>query len=326
MSARNLSQLILSIFLLASCSNTTPITSKTPQATNVPPTASNTLTPTVRVTETVFYADTLTPAAIEEIAFPVDTKWVDITKHFPAESDRTFHIKATQGQILMAAVQQGALYPIAIVGDDGVSLTGRWFHPYWRGTLPATQGYSITVYNYQYTPAAVDLTIRLALSASGETGQVFAYHNEELGLSFNYPASFAPMDYPTNSSLLKDTQQLLSLALVDPTYFDNTNLSEAFLVVATNDMQSSDCEFGNEHETFNSLDFAHFTTFDAGAGSIYQYHVYQTAQARKCFQFIVWLHSSNLENYDPSVNIKAFDEAAILRLFTNILETVIIIK
>jgi hypothetical protein len=325
MSIRNLPRFILFIFFIVSCSNTTPTASRTSSATNVPPTISNTLTPAVEATETALPTDTPTPATIEEITFPADAKWVDITKHFPAESDRTFHLEATQGQILMVAVKHGALYPIAIVGDDGVSLTGRWFNPYWRGVLPTTQGYSITIYNYQYSPSAADLTIRVALSAPGETGQVFTYHKDELGLSFNYPDLFAPMDYPDpNLYLLRDTQQLLSLALVDPTYLDNTNLGEAFLVVITNDTQGPECETGNKRETFNGIDFAHFTAFDAGAGNIYQYHIYQTTYTQKCFQFMVWLHSSNLGNYDPSVNIKAFDEAATLKLFTNILETVVI--
>lgn len=324
-SIKNLSWFLLFSFFIVSCAITTSTGSQTSSAKNVPSTVQNTLTPTIEATEMALSTDTPTPTTIEEITFPTDAKWLDITKHFPAESDRTYYLEAAQGQILMVAVKQGALYPIAVVGDDGVSLTGRRFNPYWRGILPTAQGYSITVFNYQYTPSAVDLTTRIALAVPGEIGPVVEYHNDELGLSFSYSDLFAPMDYPDpNLSLLRDTQQLLSLALVDPAYFEGTNLGEAFLVVIASDTQGSACQTGKKHEAFNGIDFAHFTAFDAGAGNWYSFHIYQTATEQKCFQFMVWLHSSNLGNYDPSVNIKAFDEAATLKLFTNILKTVVI--
>jgi hypothetical protein len=77
----------------------------------------------------------------------------------------------------------------------------------------------------------------------------------------------------------------------------------------------------NGNVTFNGYNFAYSTASDAGAGNIYNQHIYRTLDHGICYEVIYFIHYSNIGNYSPGV-VKEFDLNALLQKFNEILSTI----
>ena len=75
--------------------------------------------------------------------------------------------------------------------------------------------------------------------------------------------------------------------------------------------------------TENGTDYSRASLTDAGAGNLYEDKVFALAGTSPCLAVRYFIHSTNIENYDPGT-VTAFDEAALLAQFDGIRQTLII--
>lgn len=150
------------------------------------------------------------------------------------------------------------------------------------------------------------------------------YTNSKFGYQISYPKQFTVLD-----SLVENAD----LALEYPKSFtEGTNLSEAKIIVAA--LVGSEITDGakcltnpytgvplTESVTQDGQKFYIYNIDDAGAGQRYNYRAYQTLHASNCYTILLQLHSSAIENYDPSMKIKAFDDIKVNAEFEKIFQT-----
>lgn len=150
------------------------------------------------------------------------------------------------------------------------------------------------------------------------------YTNSQFGYRISYPLTFTELDAAVES---------VDLALAYPTSFTaGTNLSEAKITAAAH--QGIEVSNGpkcltnpysgaalTESVMHDGQKFFTYNIDDAGMGQRYNYRAYQTLRTNICYTVVLQLHSGAIENYDSSMNIKAFDSVAVNAEFEKIFKT-----
>jgi hypothetical protein len=67
-------------------------------------------------------------------------------------------------------------------------------------------------------------------------------------------------------------------------------------------------------KTIDGIQYSIATTTDAGAGNYYEEHVFAIASSTPCFAVRYFIHSTNIENYDPGT-IKEFNYTSLIKEF-----------
>jgi hypothetical protein len=270
------------------------------------------------------------------ILFDVNGTYKDVYDSIPAGSSRTYSFNASKGQITsISALPQipagswGYMH-LQIKGADGTLLCPQAPNtdcPFWRGSLPSSQTYLVTV-----TPEgdATNFVLRVAINPPGKNSQTFQYNNSSTGLSIRYPDMFVPSPAPYGNY---KTQPELTLQLIDEATFNKTNLGQAQLMISSTkdsaivatctepDAGGGEVEQAAGNEVINGYNFVHTTSDGVGAGNLYEQEIYRTVVNNTCFEVIYYLHSSNIGNYPADSGITEFDRNAVLQKFYSVFST-----
>lgn len=338
--------LISTLFILTACNapavtpvvkqTSTEITIASPTAQVIPLAATSTLeipSPTQQSAQAVI-VPTSTPlpppqtGASNTIKFDAGGTWKDIQDSVTAGSSKVYTLNAMQGQVMSVSIT-GGYFPLQIQGRDGTALCPVEQNSecsFWRGTLPLSQDYFITV---KSGGDQTKFTLRVAINPLGKAEQAFTYNGGNITLT--YSDQFAPSSLP--STLNNKTSLQLALQLIDTNSYINTNLGEAYFVLgsSTDSQIIADCtqpnqsgsgfEISNGNVIFNSYNFTSSSSSDAGAGNIYNQYIYRIVNKGVCYEVIYFIHSSNIGNFPPGV-VKEFDINTLLQKFNGILSTI----
>jgi len=357
-----LALLVVGLTILACTANVTPLNttpSSTPaippqtivEATQVPPTSASesqssstaTANPTEVFVETksALSTDTVVPpkdSGTSPIRFAPNGTYVDVLDSIPAGTSKTYSVHALRGQIMSVSVHQGSnenwtVIPIKVRGADGTTLCPA--KPdmscyFWRGALPATQDYFVTLIP---DISVSDFMLRVAINPPDTATQSFIYESHDRHVMFQYSDEFAPVrlsDAPVSKFMPE-----IALQFIDSTFYANTNLDEAyFLYGSTTDPSivasctQPQVAGGPEtvigHVNLSGVDFVHSEGEGVGAGNIYDVTNYRAVYNNACYEITFFIHSGNIGNYDPSSGIKEFDYDTLLQKFEAILSTLVI--
>lgn len=269
-------------------------------------------------------------AAPVPIQFSPNGTYVDVIDTILAGRSKTYSIRAMKGQIMSVSVHQNeeatwTYLIVTVVGGDKKPLCATDCQ-FWRGALPATQDYLVTL---SAPSDAKDFTLRVAVDPPGTTTQSFLYENKYRNVSFSYTDMFAPAFFP--GAQVTRIKPELSLQLIDTDSYINTNLSEAyFLFGSSTDTQIvSECtqplSFGGPESivgnvTINGVSFTKSQGQGVAAGNIYEQTYYRTVYNGTCYEITYFVHYGNIGAYQPGT-VHEFDHDALIRKFDQILNT-----
>jgi hypothetical protein len=269
------------------------------------------------------------------IRFAANGTYTDVVDSIATGASKTYSVNAMQGQVMSVSVipqvtdGNWGYIPLQVKGADGTVFCPTVDNPqcmFWRGMLPVSQDYFITL--------APDIEIsqfvlRVAINPPGMGFQYFDFKSAT-GLSLTYPDTFAPA-LPVLGNYKADPE--LTLQLIESELYDKTNLSEVYLMVSsTSDAQIvAACTEPNQNgggpeypageEVINGLNFVHTTTEGAGAGNYYQQEIYRTANMGICHEVIYYIHFTNASNYEAGT-VTEFNRDAVMRNLQAVLYTV----
>ncbi len=290
--------------------------SPAPTDTNIPPTVTS--------------APRIVPSPIPQnpnihpIRFAPNGTYVDILDSLQAGESKTYSVDAMGGQIMSVSIRlvtgDWAVIPIKIVGADGTSLcpfSGNQECYFWRGVLPSTQNYFITL----SSEAEVNsFMMRVAINPPGAATQSFLYESHDRTASFSYSDEFAPARFP--EAHLQKIAPEFALQFINTQFYVNTNLSEAYLsfststdasIVASCTQTSPKAENENivGNVNINGINFTQSESDGVAAGNIYQQIFYRAAYQGECYEITFFTHSGNIGNYPADSGVREFDHAAL---------------
>ncbi len=194
-------------------------------------------------------------------------------------------------------------------------------HPFWRGTLPATGDYIITV----KTQMPGDFTLRVTINPPNQTHQYFNENHQQPPFKLRYSDEFSPTTYiPVGE--FKGAPGLILNFINSDFYGPHTNLVRANFLVNTVNNLASCTQVNNPGETllgektFNGYTFTESQFTGVGAGNIYEQLFYRTLLDNTCYEIVFFMHSGNIGNY-PSGTVVEFNRAALLQKFEEVLAT-----
>ncbi len=289
------------------------------------PTPGPTFTPTPESTQTpqvVFDPN----ANATRIRFAANGTWVELNDSISANTPKRYILSAMQGQIMSVSIPQGPAFSVQVSGADKKILGDPLQSlPFWRGALPSTQDYIVSVTSQVDGP----FTLRIAINPPGKATQIFGFSDPRYLVGLSYTDEFAPTDVqiPVN---LKGTP-LLTLSFIDSTFYSpRTNLSEAYLLLAVTADPAivSTCtqpstqvaETVTGQVSINNHAFTRSEFSGAAAGNRYDQVTYRTVWADKCIEMVSLVHSTNIGNYPPGTVVE-YDRAALQSKFEAVLNT-----
>ena len=265
-------------------------------------------------------------AQADRVKFAQYATWVELSGATSLTGDVRYVLAAQQGQVMSVSISQGPAFSVEVAGADKKPLTDDQNpQPYWRGTLPSTQDYFITVKSQVEAP----FDLRIAINPPGQATQNFEIYNRQYIVALGYTDEFAPVNY----QIPFDTKgtPLATLYFIDPAfYYPNTNLVESALMLSATDDPSivSTCtqisagsgETMVGEQTINGYTFTRSEFIGAAAGNRYEQIFNRTVWNDKCFEVIFLIHSANIDNYPPG-SVVEFDRTALLDKFEAVLAT-----
>jgi photosystem II stability/assembly factor-like uncharacterized protein len=308
----------LSPLLVPAAPPTVSIDTSIPTPTPVP---TATLEPTP--TPNVVYDPT---AHANRVKFAPYATWVQLAGVSAANGDVRYVLSAMQYQVMSVAILQGAPFSVEVVGADQAVLSDpKNPQSYWRGGLPATQDYFVTV----KAPIEAQFTLRIAINPPGLANQYFEFSDPQYGVVLDYSDEFAPVSWQLPFTT-KGTP-LLSLYFIEPSfYYPGTNLIEAALALTATaepgavstctqpSTQTGDIVSGQV--TVNGYTFTRSEFVGAAAGNRYDQVFYRTVTGGKCFEVIFLIHSAEIGNYPPGTVVE-YDRERLLHQFESVLGT-----
>ncbi len=304
--------------LAAAPPSTVTIDTSIPTPTPVP-TATLEPTPTPNV---VYDAQ----AKADRVSFAPNATWVEVDSSLAANTSKRFVLSAMQYQTMSVSVQEGIAFTVEVAGADKKVLSDA-NNPqfYWRGVLPSTQDYTVTVASQAGGP----FTLRIAINPPGLSNQYFEYVDPQYGVLLDYSDEFAPINWqlPINT---KGTP-LLTLYFIEPSYYyPTTNLNEVALeltassdpgVVATCTTPAADSgETVSGQVTVHGYTFTQSEFVGAAAGNRYDQVFYRTVASSKCIEVIFFIHTGNIANYPPGTVVE-YDRVRLLHQLEGVLDT-----
>jgi hypothetical protein len=280
--------------------------------------------------------NTALPAPVENtnivpIQFGPNGTYADVIDNIPAGKSKTYSVSAMKGQVMSVSIHQNeqadwTYIIVTILGEDGTRLCATDCQ-FWRGVLPSTQDYLVTVTT---SSDASDFVLRVAINPPGAATQSFLYENKYRNASLSYSDMFAPALLP-GAPVYKIEPELV-LQFIDTQSYADTNLIEAYILFgsSTDPQTVSDCmqplSFGGPETivgnvTINGVTFTKSQGGGVGAGNIYEQTYFRTVYNQTCYEVTYFIHYANIGNYTPGT-VKEFDETALLQKFDEVLNTV----
>lgn len=300
-----------------------------------------TATPSTDEIFTLTAAPSSTPFPVDEnvsaIHFPPNGTYLDVFDSLRYGMSKTYSVAASKGQIMSVSVKQSmqgewTVIPIEIRGADGTVLC-----PVkedagctsWRGVLPSTQTYLITL----VPPIDVeDFALRVAINPPGVQTQSIQYVSPNTGSSFFYTDEFAPVRNPLPPFTKSDSEVVL--AYIDTQAYTGTNLSEAYFMFNSSDEPAvvQNCtqpvSLGGMEEILgtveiNGVTFVHSRSTGAATGNFYEQGIYRTELTGRCYEAVYVIHSTSTGAYLPTV-IAEYDRTALIEKFEAIVSTLVV--
>ncbi len=277
----------------------------------------------------------LPPGQPDEIRFAANGTYADVVDSIATGASKTYSLNAMKGQVMSVSVLpqipdgNWGYIPMQIKGADGNVLCPQVDNPqcmFWRGVLPASQDYYVTLAPNIDVPQFV---MRVAINPPGKEFQYFQYQNPATGLSLTYPDTFAPA-LPVAGNYKTDPE--LTLQFIDSKAYEKTNLSEVYLFVSSTaeaqtvatctepNQSGGGPEYPAGDEVVNGLTFVHSTSEGAGAGNYYQQEIYRTVHQNVCYEVIYYIHYTNASNYTPGT-VTEFDRDAVMQQLDGVFST-----
>ena len=258
------------------------------------------------------------------IQFPAGATWVEVSTHLDEGDKIEYVLSAMKGQVMGISIEQSWPFTVEVADSRTVLTDPDYARPFWRGALPATGDYFITI----KTQADGDFSMRVAINPPGQAYQYFDYTNPQGTVTLRYSDEFAPI---TSSPIgdFKGTPSLV-LQLIDPEFFHpTTNLGEAYFLFSTmTDVQTvntctqtlSPLETLDGQKTINGYVFTQSEAVGVGAGNIYDQIIYRAVYNNVCYEMVFYMHATNIGNYTPGT-VEEYDRASLIQKFEQILNT-----
>jgi len=265
------------------------------------------------------------PATHENrIEFPAGGTWVEVGTHLQEGSSIQYILSALKGQVMSVSVEQNWPFVVSVGNVTNTLTDPDTERPFWRGTLPSTGDYFITV----KAQADGDFNLRVAINPPGQAYQYFDYTNPQQTVSLHYSDEFAPTTYMPAGDF-KGTPSLV-LQFISPEFYrPSTNLGEAYFLFSTMTDAStvntctqplSQLETISGQKTINGYAFTQSEAIGVGAGNIYDQVIYRTVHDNICYEAVFYMHSGNIGNYTPGTVVE-FDRNALVQKFEQVLAT-----
>ena len=303
------------------------------QRTATPP-ANPLFTLTAAPSSTPFPVD----ANITPIHFPPNGTYMDVSDSLRYGMSKTYSVAASKGQVMSVSVKQSmqgesTVIPMQITGADGTMLCPTQAGSLclsWRGTLPSTQEYLISL-----APVidVQDYALRVAINPPGVKTQSIQYISPITGSSFYYTDEFAPVRNGLAQFTKSEPEVVLSY--IDTQSYTGTNLAEAYFLFSSSDNPAivQNCtqpaSLGGIEELvgtveINGTTFVHTRGTGAAAGNLYEQGIYRTERTGRCYEAVYLIHSFNASSFLPQTVIAEYDRAALIQKFESIVSTLVI--
>jgi hypothetical protein len=268
-------------------------------------------------------------AAARRIEFdPGATIWTTEVPTRKGETQR-FELYALKGQT-MQVFAGGEGTSLAILGEDGSELKkSDRDHPFWRGTLPATQDYYVQLTTPDQDWVAESIPLSIAIAPSGRESQILSYADQSGQVELEYSDYFVIDPEPRLYPILEGSE-LFRLKFVGTEFFEGTNLMDAFIAIARSDAPDivagcADKLIPNEQhlgaETFNDHAYSKWEGAEVAMGHLYLQTTYRTAVGDACYQ--VTLHEQSVvPELFPSDQIGEYDRNALNEKFRAVVRTI----
>jgi hypothetical protein len=161
------------------------------------------------------------------------------------------------------------------------------------------------------------------------------YANERCGFEMKFPPDFA-IETGTPLAVIKGA--VLRLLLVNRTYYNGTNLVEAFVSIGVapektcssawpNDGLPNSSERGSlaEKRDIAGVTFFRDSSWEGAAGHQYGLISYSALYGGSCYRLALFIHCINIHVFDPGT-VSEFDRTAILKLFDQVISTFQLVK
>jgi hypothetical protein len=303
-----------------------PSATETPTPNIIPPSPTSLPTQTLAPTQPPAPTSAGSSSAANEnrIKFPAGGTWVEVGTHMQAGDIIQYVLSAMQGQVMSVSIEQSWPFTVEVKSATTRLTDPDNERPFWRGTLPATGDYFITV----RTQTDGDFNLRVAINPPGQTYQYFEYESPNQTATLRYSDEFAPT---TNDPAgdFKGTPSLVLQFIRPEFYGPTTNLGEAYFLfssitdaqkVATCTQPLPQLETIQGQKDFNGYTFTQSEAVGVGAGNIYDQVIYRTVYNSICYEVVFYMHSGNIGNYTPGTVVE-FDRAALIQKFEGILST-----
>jgi hypothetical protein len=301
---------------------------ETPVILDLLPSAGTTALATIQPADTLPTALPTPTASVERVGnriqFSPGGTWVELNGFLEQGKTITYTLSAMQGQIMSVSVRQSWPFAVQVADANQLLTDPNTERPYWRGSLPATGEYFISLTTY----SSGEYSLRVAINPPGQARQFFNFRNGQHAGALRYSDEFAPTEYIPAGDFKGEpvlALELIRMDLLAPV----TNLSEAYFLfssmddpntVATCTQTLSPQEVVLGQEVFNGYEFTRSEMFGAGAGNIYQLEMYRSVVENVCYEAVFFMHSGNIGNYPPGL-VTEFDQAALMGKFKEILSS-----
>jgi hypothetical protein len=336
------SKILFLIVVLGVSACTFEVAVETPQPeTSLPllPSSSATPQPSSVLTEIASPTQALSVATAAsgspyQIQFSPNATWQDLVDSIDSGASKTYLLYALEGQVMSISIlpennEQLGAFQLEIEGQNGEVLcpVKDYGCAFWRGALPASQGYFITV----TAQASGKFTLHVVINPPGSANQYFDYFNPQRKLALSYSDLFAPAHYVGGS--ISKFEPELTLEFIDSQQYVQTNLSEAYFLLGLSDdpQQVSTCtqpiSLGGPETVvgeveINGITFTRSEVQGAAAGNIYEQIYHRAAHNGVCYEITFFVHYANIGVYAPGT-VKEFDRAVLLQKFDQILSTLV---
>ena len=313
----------------------TPLITDTPSSSETP-TQAYTVTPSPIPT---FTSTALLPGeGIYPIRFAANGTFIDIVDSISAGKSRTYSINALKDQVMSISIQQSSdgewtYIPMEIKGADGTTLCPLLHNvdcTFWRGALPASQDYFVTI---SPVADALNFTMRVTILPPSSTKQIFRYSAKNGVASFFYDDDFAPVRF--NEIPVYKVEPEFALQYIDTEAYASTNLLEAYFLFGST-FQSDIVQSCTQPASLgglesivgevniNGINYTRSEAAGVAAGNIYEQIYHRAVVNGTCYEIIFFIHSTNIGVYAPDAGVKEFDRAALLQRFEDTLSTLLI--
>jgi len=175
----------------------------------------------------------------------------------------------------------------------------------WRGLLPKTQNYYITIAApHKATGTELRVTIYPPMRKHMEE------FNSQLGFVVSYDTTIWRKSLPGYFD-----NEVFGLLLTDNRLYENTNLQEVYFVISREDLlEKGACleakpQAGETEERgiwrVNKIDYRYYHTEEGAAGNLYRTELFRTFVHNRCIIVRLFTHETNIGNYF-STQVKSY--------------------